>query len=238
MEASTVRAPPRLAAPGLRRLARDEKLVEAVRVGDQRAFEVVFDRYHRPLLSFCRHMLGSREEAEDAVQHTFMAAYRGLGSSDKEILLRPWLYTIARNHCLSVLRARRQTVPLDGHEAEAPATEGLASEVQRREDLRQMLADLGHLPDDQRAALVLAELGSLPHDEIAQVVGCPRDKVKALVFQGRSSLAASRTARETPCSDVRGQLSTLTGGALRRSNLRRHVRECAGCRAFELEVRR
>lgn len=235
MEASTLRLPARALGPAVRRLSGDEALVAGVRAGESGAFESVFERYHRPLLSFCRHMLGSREEAEDAVQQTFMAAYRNLSASTKPILLRPWLYTIARNNCLSMLRARRENVPLDDV---TPATEGLASEVQRREDLRQMLADLAHLPDDQRAALVLAELGSLPHHEIADVVGCSRDKVKALIFQARSSLSASRSARETPCDEVREQLSTLIGGALRRSRLRRHIRQCPGCRAFESEVRR
>lgn len=235
MEASTLHAPARLLAPAWRRFGSDETLVAAVRAGDARAFETVFDRFNRPLLSFCRHMLGNREEGEDALQQTFMAAYRDLVSSTKPIQLRPWLYTIARNQCLSVLRARRDKVPLEDAE---PATEGLAAEVQQRDDVRNMLVDLRRLPDDQRAALVLAELGSLSHEEIADVVGCPRAKVKALVFQARRSLAASRLARETPCSEVREQLSTLTGGALRRASLRRHVRECEGCREFDAEVRR
>src|SRR5215217_2379270 len=235
MEASTLHAPARLLAPAWRRLGSDETLVAAVRAGDGRAFEAIFDRYHRPLLSFCRHMLGDREEGEDALQQTFLGAYRDLVSSTKPIRLRPWLYTIARNQCLSVLRARRDKVSLDDAQ---PATEGLASEVQQREDIRNMLVDLRRLPDDQRAALVLAELGALSHEEIAEIVGCPRAKVKALVFQARRSLAASRLARETPCSEVREQLATRAGGALRRGPLRRHVRECAGCREFEAEVRR
>jgi RNA polymerase sigma factor (sigma-70 family) len=235
MEASTLQAPARLLAPAWRRLGSDETLVAAVRAGDGRAFEAIYDRYHRPLLSFCRHMLGDREEGEDALQQTFLGAYRDIVSSAKPIHLRPWLYTIARNQCLSMLRARRDKVPLEDAQ---PATEGLASAVQQREDIRDMLVDLRRLPEDQRAALVLAELGSLSHEDIADVVGCPRSKVKALVFQARRSLAASRLARETPCSEVREQLATLAGGALRRGPLRRHVRECPGCREFEAEVRR
>src|SRR5215212_7240904 len=79
------------------RFTRDDELVRLIRAGDERAFECVYDRHHRGILAFCRHMLGSREEAEDAVQHTFIAAYRDLVSSDKDIQLRPWLYAIARN---------------------------------------------------------------------------------------------------------------------------------------------
>src|SRR5687767_1045143 len=166
MEASALRLPPRGLSGGLRRRGKDDDLVAAVRSGDARAFEAIYDRYHRQLLSFCRHMLGSREEAEDALQQTFMAAHRHLVGSDKAIQLRPWLFTIARNNCLSILRARKDNLALQD---DGVATDGLAAEVQRREDLRQMLADLARLPEDQRAALVLSELEALSHEEIAVV---------------------------------------------------------------------
>src|SRR4051794_6080271 len=89
-------------------LAGDERLVEQIRRGNEAAFEVAYERHSGPILSFCRHMLGSREEAEDAVQHTFAAAHSGLLADEREIKLRPWLYAIARNRCLSVLRSRRE----------------------------------------------------------------------------------------------------------------------------------
>jgi DNA-directed RNA polymerase specialized sigma24 family protein len=87
----------------LLRLASDERLVAHVRAGSERAFEALFDRHHRALLTFCRHMLGSLADAEDAVQHTFLSAYRDLMRSQNPIVLRPWLYTIARHRCVSVL---------------------------------------------------------------------------------------------------------------------------------------
>ena len=207
----------------------------AVRQGSQPAFEVVYDRHSRGILSFCRHMLGSREEAEDAVQHTFMAAYKALLESDKDIQLKAWLYTIARNRCLSVLRARREQ-PSD--DIEIASVDGLAAEVQRKVDLQDMLRDLAELPEDQRAALVLSEIGDLAHDEIAGVLGVPKDKVKALVFQARSSLQQSREARDASCEEIRELLSTLSGGALRRTTLRRHIKGCPGCQVFEGEVKR
>jgi RNA polymerase sigma factor (sigma-70 family) len=218
----------------LLRLASDQRLVDQVRVGSERAFEALFDRHHRPVLAFCRHMLGSREEAEDVAQLTFLAAYRDLGRGERPAALRPWLYGIARHRCLSVLRARREH-PVG--EVTLPATDRLAAEVATREDLRAVLADVAHLPEDQRAALVLAELGDVSHDEIARILGCPRERVKALVFQARSSLVASRVARETPCADVREQLATLRGGALRRTTLRRHLHDCPACSAFREQVR-
>jgi RNA polymerase sigma factor (sigma-70 family) len=217
----------------LLRVASDERLVELVRGGSEAAFEAIYDRHHRGILAFCRHMLASADEGEDALQHTFMAAYRHLVDGSAEIQLRPWLYAIARNRCLTMLRARRER-PLADHEA--PATEHLSTEAQRRQDVRDLLADVARLPEDQRAALVLAELGAVSHDEIALVLNVPRQKVKALVFQARTSLAASRKARETPCEEIREQLANLRGGALRRTTLHRHLRECAGCRAFRDEV--
>lgn len=215
------------------RLATDARLVALVREGNRDAFERIYDRYHGPILSFCRHMLGDPEEAADAVQHTFLAAYSAISSSEKPILLRAWLFTIARNRCYSVLRARREQ---PAAELAEPSTEGLASQVQRREDLRQLLADVRRLPDDQRAALVLAELGTLNHREIGSALGVPPAKVKALVFQARESLIASRAARDTDCTEIRRQLSTLRGGALRRTNLRRHLRDCEACRDYRAQI--
>jgi RNA polymerase sigma factor (sigma-70 family) len=231
---AAARPAPRRLPARLLRLLGDERLVDHVRAGSAAAFEVLYDRHHRGVLAFCRHMLGSVEEAEDAVQHTFMAAYRELVSSHKAIRLRPWLFAIARNRCLSVLRRRREQAL---EETAEPATEHLAAEVQRREDLRHLLRDMADLPDDQRAALVLAELGDVSHEEIAEVLGCAREKVKALVFQARSSLNASRAAREASCLDIREQLANLRGGSLRRNTLRRHLRECDGCREFAEQMR-
>jgi RNA polymerase sigma factor (sigma-70 family) len=213
----------------------DERLVSRVRACDEAAFEAIYDRHHRGLLSFCRHMLGSQQEAEDAVQHTFIAAYRSLISGDRDIQLKAWLYAIARNKSLSVLRARREHVPLDDVQ---PATEGLAAEVERRQDLKDLLTDLQALPEEQRAALVLSEIGAHTHDEIGVILDVPKQKVKALVFQARTSIAGSRDARETPCEVVQEQLATLHGGALRRNQIRMHVTSCPACQAFKAETQR
>jgi RNA polymerase sigma factor (sigma-70 family) len=233
MEAAALRSKPaRARRPGGRS---DRELVARVRRGDEAAFEALYETYHRNLLSFCHHMLGSREEAEDVLQHTFIAAYRHLRARDDIVGLKPWLYTVARNRCLSVLRARREHVALDDGHA---AVEGLAAEVDRRDDLRLLVRDVQRLAPDQRAALVLFELGDHSHDEIAAVLGVRREKVKALVFQAREALMGWRAARETPCGEVRQQLATVTGSALRRGTIRRHVEQCAGCAEYAAEVRR
>jgi len=229
----TVLRPP-FGRPRLVAADAESELLARVRNGDDSAFEALYDAYHRRLLAFCQHMLGSREEAEDVLQHTFLAAYRSLRAGYEVVDLKPWLYTIARNRCLSVVRARREEVELDDA---VPATEGLATEVDRRADLRMLVRDVQRLPPDQRAALVLFEVGDHSHKEIAAVLGVRREKVKALVFQAREALTGWRTARETPCTHVREQLATLRGRALGRATIRRHVELCSGCADYEAAVR-
>src|SRR3954452_22406398 len=101
-----------LTAPGrTRRFTRtdsDEQLVERVRAGDREAFEEIYERHASGLVSFCRHLLGGMEEAEDAVQHTFLRAPRAMPADDRELHLKACLYTSARNRCRSVLRGRRE----------------------------------------------------------------------------------------------------------------------------------
>ncbi|HEX6653783.1 MAG TPA: RNA polymerase sigma factor, partial [Thermoleophilaceae bacterium] len=238
MSAGTItsRAPVRvLRSKRLLALARDERLVDQIRRGNELAFEVAFERHGTGILAFCRHMLGSREEAEDAVQHTFAAAYRDLQrSGERSIALKAWLYTIARNRCVSVLRARREQAT-DLHEL---PTAGLSEQVEQRAELRELLADVRELPEDQRAALLLAEAAGLSHAEVAEVLGCEVASVKGIVFRARSSLIERRAARETPCHEIREQLATLRGGSLRRNELRHHLRQCPGCSAYRDQVRR
>src|SRR4051795_1884270 len=162
MEAQTVPRSGALAYPRSPRLLAplgDDRLVELVRRGNDAAFEAIFDRHHRGILAFSRHMLASTEEAEDAVQHTFVQAYNGIRRGDRELKLKPWLYAIARNRCISILRARREETA----ELHDLPTSGLSEAVQQRSDLRELLADIRRLPEEQRAALVLSEVGDLSH---------------------------------------------------------------------------
>ena len=219
----------------------DEALVALVLQGSEAAFEAIYDRHHRGLIAFCRHMLRSREEAEDALQHTFAAAYRSLTSGgDRPAALKPWLYAIARNRCLTVIRARRTRDEVADGEApgDGAVVEGLTEAVQRRADLRDLVADLHRLPEDQRAAIVMFEMGDQSHAEIAEVLDVKSEKVKALVFQAREGLMRARTARDTPCAEIRQHLSSRTRALPRRGVIRRHLDCCPACAAYDLEVRR
>src|SRR4051794_2971082 len=210
----------------------DDRLAGEVGKGNETAFEVLYDRHHRGLLSFCRHLLGSPEEAEDALQQTFASAYDHLSRHGDGVRLKAWLYTIARNRCISTIRARRSE-PAEDIE---PSTEGLDQQVEERADLRQLLGDLQRLPVDQRAALILSELKGLSHRDVADVLGCDTTKVKALVFQARSHLLGYREARETPCADVRREIAARKRGAPSGA-LRRHIAVCDDCAEFRHETR-
>ncbi len=214
----------------------DERLVAKLRAGDDAAFEAIYERHARGVLAFCLHMLGNREAAEDVLQVTFVSAYRAIRTGSSDICLRPWLYTIARNRCLSELRARRDVVDVEAA-MDRPLRDGVADLVQRREDLREMWEDMGRLPADQRAALVLFELGDHSQTEIAEVLGVRREKVKALVFQAREALMRGRRARERPCAEIRERLATPEKGLLPRGMLRAHIDRCPACAAFEKQVR-
>jgi RNA polymerase sigma factor (sigma-70 family) len=211
----------------------DQRLIERARAGDEHAFERLHARYRPDLLAFCRQLTGQREDAEDAVQYTFFVTYREIVETTRALELRPWLFTVARNRCSSLLRRRRahpSSRPLDA--LEAPG-EPPADKIERREELRDLIRDLQALPEQQREALLLSEIADLRHAEIARIIGVSPAKVKALVFQARRSLGSAREARDADCQEIRSQLATLSGGALRRRRLRRHLRQCDACRAFE-----
>jgi len=212
----------------------DAALTARVRAGDAAAFEVLYERHLAAILSFCRHMLGSPDEAEDAVQNVFVSAHRHLLADAREINFKPWLYAIARNRCLSMLRVRREDVV---EEVEV-STRGLDEVVQQRADLRSLLGDLADLPEDQRAALVLTELGDLSHAEVADVLECEIGQVKGFVFRARSGLDERREAREASCEEIRVELANARGGGLRRGRLAHHVKACPGCAAFIKDLRR
>jgi DNA-directed RNA polymerase specialized sigma24 family protein len=88
----------------LLKLQSDERLIALIRRGNNNAFEVMFARYQSRLLAFCRHLLGSKEDAEDVLQEVMTAAFNAILADERAINARPWLYRIARNRCLNHLR--------------------------------------------------------------------------------------------------------------------------------------
>jgi RNA polymerase sigma factor (sigma-70 family) len=211
------------------RFAADDRLVALVRAGDPTAFEILYDRNAGELLSFCRYMLGSQADGEDAVQSTFASAHGALLADDRSVEVRPWLFTIARNACLSILRARR---PLAELPALSRPDENPAAKVEQREQMREVLATLLELPESQRLSLVLSELHGFSQSEIGALMGVRTEQVKSYIYQARSNLIAEREARSADCHAIRRELASARGPALLKSRLRRHLRSCAGCQQY------
>jgi RNA polymerase sigma factor (sigma-70 family) len=222
----------------LLKLQGDEKLIAMARSGNAGAFETIVDRYQGRLLGFCRQMLGSTEDAEDVLQEVFVNAYRAMLADEREINLRPWLYRIARNRSLNHLR--KPTA--DAHESmdmvpivEAATT---AEKVSNREEFRQLLNDVGKLPETQRSALLLREMDAMSYEEIASAMETSVPSVKSLLVRARISLAEASQARQLTCGEVRLELAEAAEGLRKVSGpVRRHVRDCDECSDFRSQVR-
>jgi RNA polymerase sigma factor (sigma-70 family) len=208
------------------------------RAGNPGAFEAIVDRYQGRLLGFCRQMLGSTEDAEDVLQEVFVNAYRAMLADEREINLRPWLYRIARNRCLNHLRkptADSQESMDMVPEVEAAST---AEKVHNREEFRQLLTDVGKLPETQRSALLLREMDAMSYEEIAQAMETSVPSVKSLLVRARISLAEASQARQLTCGEVRLDLAEAAEGLRKLSGpVRRHVRDCEECKDFRSQLR-
>ena len=165
-------------------------LVAAIRGGDEAAFDRLAADRRRELLVHCYRMLGSLDDAEDAVQEALLRAWRYRASLKVGAPLRPWLYRVATNACLDELRRRkRRPVPIDAETpstaaanadgsgpAEGGTSRAIDDDVSRRLDIDAALATL---PDEFRAAVVLRDLCELDYAEIADVLGIPPGTVRS-----------------------------------------------------------
>ena len=88
----------------------DARLARRAATGDERAFATIYQRYHQDLYRFCLAILGNPEDAQDALQNTMVKALRALPGERREIQLKPWLYRIAHNESIDLLRRRRPTM--------------------------------------------------------------------------------------------------------------------------------
>ncbi|MEK6272156.1 MAG: sigma-70 family RNA polymerase sigma factor [Actinomycetota bacterium] len=209
-----------------------------IRGGHDRAFEVLFNRYQSRLLAFCRHLVGSPQDAEDVLQEVFAAAHAAILADDRAINARPWLYRIARNRSLNHLR-RPTAEGVDSMDVH-PHENGTSTleQVQRREQLREIVSDVTELPETQRTALVLRQVDDLSYTDIAQAMGTTLPSVKSLLVRARMSLAESSEARILTCDEVRLELAGAAEGLCKLAgSARRHVRDCPSCSRYRSELR-
>jgi RNA polymerase sigma factor (sigma-70 family) len=222
----------------LLRLQSDERLIALIRRGNHSAFEALVARYQSRLLAFCRHMLSSREDAEDVLQEVFAAAFGAILADQRAINVRPWLYRIARNRSLNHLR-KAQAIGVDSMDVHL-SEHGLttADKVHKREEFRQLMSDVGDLPETQRTALLLREIDALSYEQIGEAMETTVPSVKSLLVRARVSLAEAAEARLLSCEQVRDELGEVAEGLCRTSApVRRHLRTCERCQGFRKQLR-
>ena len=164
----------------------DRELVRRVLAGQTDDFRVLVDRYQQSVFRFASGLLGNREEAQDVTQEAFLAAFVNLSSYDSSrAAFSTWLFTIARNRCLNLLKQRR---PIALNELD-PIGDVTPADPMVRQELSQLLERaLAALPVEQRSAFVLAEIEELPYAEIARIECTSVGTVKSRIHRAKQRL--------------------------------------------------
>ena len=207
------------AVPSIGRASR----IEGELAPEADATRALYERYANQVFRYCLHQLGSREEAEDAVQSTFLNAFRGIKRGVVPDLEAAWLFKIAHNVCLSRQRSAWRRGRIESP-ADFDVIEELAPAPSRRADELIGLQDvLERLPETQRRAILLREWQGLSYREIAVELELSQSAVETLIFRARRSLASGleqpepkkrRVARALDWSNVLAGLKTvLVGGS-------------------------
>lgn len=175
----------------------DQELWLGYNSGDTSAFEELFHRHKGRIFNFALRLTGIRADAEDVTSEVFAQLFNKKFQDDGRAKLSTWLFTVARNACLSRLRSAKHMVSLwfrdnaDGGQKEwdipddsAPPGAALGNREMAREVRRALLK----LPVDQKEALILREYFQKDYAEIGQILECSLEKVKVLIFRGRERL--------------------------------------------------
>ena len=193
----------------------------SVRTADSAALEQQLEQHRSELKAYCYRMLASPFEAEDAVQETFIRAWRGFDRFEGRSALRSWLYRIATNVCLDMLSSKeRRARPMDLGPAREPVLENLstpevpwiepipdpADVAVERDTIRlAFVAALQHLPPRQRAALVLCEVLRWQASEVAELLDTSVASVNSALQRARATLAETDAAETTDELDDAGR---------------------------------
>jgi RNA polymerase sigma-70 factor, ECF subfamily len=184
----------------------------------------LYARFRDRIYGYCLYQLGNAEEAEDALQTTFLYAFRGLRRGVVPVAEGPWLFTIARNACLERHRSRRRRRPEILSDPQVLETGSAAVERNGDDGLRLQQA-LDHLPEQQRMAFVLREWRGLSYREIAAEMDISLSAVETLIFRARRTLAQllteseevrpqkRRLARALDLGSLAAALKSLLGGS-------------------------
>jgi RNA polymerase sigma-70 factor, ECF subfamily len=177
-------------------LSLDGQQVLAARRREPGAFEALVRRHQTPLFNFCLRMLGQAEDAADVAQETFVQLYSHLGRLDEHEPLAPWLFRVARNRCIDLIR-RRRTVPLavaddsdnNLHAMEPVDDEPLPDELAERADLQRLLSRaIAALPPTYSEVVALRYAGDRSFAEIAQILDCEEGAARVRFHRAKAVL--------------------------------------------------
>lgn len=175
----------------------DEELLRAYNSGDATAFEALFGRHKENIFNFSLRLLGNRPDAEDVTSEVFVLLFQKRFVDDGRAKLTTWLFTVARNNCLTRLRSVKHTIStwfkketgVEESQWDLPDTSIDAGESMRqKESARLVRKALMKLPIEQKEALILREYEKKDYAEIAQILNCSFEKVKILIFRAREAL--------------------------------------------------
>lgn len=179
----------------------EQALVEALRAGDDAAFEMLVRRHGGPLLAAARRLLGNEEDAQDALQDAFLSAFRAIGSFQSSSRISTWLHRIVINSALMKLRKRvrreEQSIePLlpefldDGHPVRPAAPWRMSPEsILQTEELRAKVREcINRLPENYRIVLQLRDIEELDTRETAELLGIDQNVMKVRLHRARQAL--------------------------------------------------
>lgn len=226
--------------------ARDEALLIArARSGDQDAFGVLVRQHQRQVYALAMRMLRDEDEASEATQEAFLAAWQGLHAFRGEARFVTWLYRIAYNQCLKVSEGQRRDsaaraqLVAESARAQRPESMVSAEHAQAAErELREVVRDeIARLPYKYRAVLVLRHLQDLSYEEMAEILRMPTGTVKTQLFRARALLKERLEGlmRARPEGITEGISDGIAQGIARAGELRAELE--AGLRGM-LERRR
>ena len=158
---------------------------------DAAAFAEMVGPFRRELLVHCYRMLGSVQDAEDALQETLVSAWRNLPEFEGRSSLRTWLFSLVSRRAVDLQRKRRPTPVADDFLAAVapPAHRDPLQDVMDKELVAALQAALAELPHQQRAVWLLRELEEMSYDDIATTLAMTPDSVRGQLHRGRRNLA-------------------------------------------------
>jgi RNA polymerase sigma-70 factor (ECF subfamily) len=164
----------------------DSELVERHQAGDREAFVSLYDRYKVKLYAYCFRLVRNSQDAEDAVHETFLKLFAGIDSLRHAAAFRTWLYRIARNEALMILRRSRGTVHVDP-DVLWDSTNPLQILVDK-DKVAVIQQALTEMKIEYREVLILREYEGMTYAEIAEVTGASPDSVKSRLFKARRAM--------------------------------------------------